>query len=479
MSKILKNTTASDIEISDTGITVDASPGTYTIPATDYLLWAASDNIITEMGTGDIVVNDGSFDLSISDGTDLIKGIFPTSIDVNTSQTNPLTVKPSNVDAFGRTRVSEVNTMFDYNFSKIVDLDLYWDVKLESGATAVHIPEHAHYELNVTNTIGSKATLKSRRHMEYHTGKSHIAYFTGNPHSIQAGMRKRLGLFTGEDGYFFELNSTGGHVVVRNDSTDIVIDQVDFNGDKLDGTGASGITVDSTKQQLFFIELQWLGSGFVRFGYILDGGQHVVLHTHYVGNVKEHPFTATAVLPFRIEVECVATALAADKVEVTCFSYMYEGKVHSPVKVRDWDSGLTTITVNGTQQAIFGIRVNPSYGESAIKMLESTINLVSGNSEVRWQLLHNVTFTGTPAWSTETNSIAQTLTSPGAVSYSGGYKTLSGFVNVGASTILNLSLSDVVLGHSIDGDMDCFLLVVETVSSNSKAVSDVHWEEFS
>lgn len=76
MSKIVKNITGSPINIVDTGVTVLAS-SQYTIPPQDYLLWAASDNVITHIGSGDIVVNDGNVDLSISDGTDLIKDIFP------------------------------------------------------------------------------------------------------------------------------------------------------------------------------------------------------------------------------------------------------------------------------------------------------------------------------------------------------------------------------------------------------------------
>lgn len=80
MIKLLKNTTVSSIAISDTGITISASPGTYTIPAQDYLLWNASSDIIVHIGNGAIVVNDGSFDLSPSDGMDLIKGIFKRSI---------------------------------------------------------------------------------------------------------------------------------------------------------------------------------------------------------------------------------------------------------------------------------------------------------------------------------------------------------------------------------------------------------------
>jgi len=76
MSKIIINNTGSNINISDTGVTVNAS-SQYTIPAQDYLLWAASDNIITEIGDGNLIVNNGAVDLSISDGIDLIKGISP------------------------------------------------------------------------------------------------------------------------------------------------------------------------------------------------------------------------------------------------------------------------------------------------------------------------------------------------------------------------------------------------------------------
>lgn len=79
MSKIVKNTTLSDINISDVGVTVFAS-SQYTIPANDYLLWASSDDIVTYVGSGDIVINDGTEDLGISDGIDLIKGLYPKSL---------------------------------------------------------------------------------------------------------------------------------------------------------------------------------------------------------------------------------------------------------------------------------------------------------------------------------------------------------------------------------------------------------------
>lgn len=88
MSKLLKNTTGNIVSITDTGISIPASPGSYLIPPQDYLLWAASSNIVTKVGDGSIIVNDGSSDLSISDGIDLIKGIFPSDSGVLVSSLN-------------------------------------------------------------------------------------------------------------------------------------------------------------------------------------------------------------------------------------------------------------------------------------------------------------------------------------------------------------------------------------------------------
>jgi len=87
MSKIIKNTTASDIVLSDTGVTILAN-SQITIPPVDYLLWAESSNVVTHVGSEDLVVNDGSYDLSISDGIDLIKGLYTKSVQLTDGNTS-------------------------------------------------------------------------------------------------------------------------------------------------------------------------------------------------------------------------------------------------------------------------------------------------------------------------------------------------------------------------------------------------------
>ena len=57
--------------------------------------------------------------------------------------------------------------------------------------------------------------------------------------------------------YFFEQNGTDLRVVIRDDGSgsvvDSVVSQANWNVDKLDGTGASGITIDTTKDNIYFI----------------------------------------------------------------------------------------------------------------------------------------------------------------------------------------------------------------------------------
>jgi hypothetical protein len=47
--------------------------------------------------------------------------------------------------------------------------------------------------------------------------------------------------------------------------------QADWNQDPLDGTGPSGLTLDSSKAQILYMDIEWLGLGTVRTGFIING----------------------------------------------------------------------------------------------------------------------------------------------------------------------------------------------------------------
>jgi hypothetical protein len=128
MSKILTNNTASNILITDTGTNILAN-SSYTIPPTDYWLWAASSDIIVAIGNGSITVNDGSFNLTINHGVALIQHMFPSEVTVNNTQPIPVIVDDTDpVEVTGNLTVtlkhSDIQRNAEFSINSKVETDI-------------------------------------------------------------------------------------------------------------------------------------------------------------------------------------------------------------------------------------------------------------------------------------------------------------------------------------------------------------------
>lgn len=67
MQKIVRNITASGILVQDTGVHIDSGEN-YIIDSQTYLLWTNSLDVIPLITSGDLVINNGTYDLSPADG---------------------------------------------------------------------------------------------------------------------------------------------------------------------------------------------------------------------------------------------------------------------------------------------------------------------------------------------------------------------------------------------------------------------------
>ena len=102
------------------------------------------------------------------------------------------------------------------------------------------------------------------------------------------------------------------------------VNQADWNGDKLDGTGTSGITLDTSKAQILWIDFEWLGVGSVRCGFIING-QYIICHTFNNANDLDKVYMTTAILPVRYEIKATGATSGAATLKQVCSSVISEG----------------------------------------------------------------------------------------------------------------------------------------------------------
>ena len=139
MAKILKNQTASAINL-DIGLTVPAS-GQLTINPQDYDDAADSDDIVTEVGAGNLIINDGSFDLDKAAGIRLIQGGFTNKVQIDDDlvASDRFKIDVTGTLTDGRTKVSLNDTTTDFLTNKIISGDNKITVSEINDAVMIYI----------------------------------------------------------------------------------------------------------------------------------------------------------------------------------------------------------------------------------------------------------------------------------------------------------------------------------------------------
>jgi hypothetical protein len=152
------------------------------------------------------------------------------------------------LDAFSRLRVSTPQPLLEVMFLNDL-VPLMVEANTATNATIEHSGDLASAILTVSTDDNSKAILQTRQHAPYAPGKSQLAIITfvfGDP---VENVSRRAGYWDGSDGIFFEQTLSGVSLNLDTSivgGSDLTTLQADWNLDKLDGTGPSGVTADWT-----------------------------------------------------------------------------------------------------------------------------------------------------------------------------------------------------------------------------------------
>ena len=319
--------------------------------------------------------------------------------------TVPVSINGTNTDAFGRLRVSQPYTLFDSQ--QQYQADSQFDTATTGTGTTTYQTDQSALDMTVTSGGAGSVVRQTFRSFPYQPGKGLLFLGTfvmdGN---TSTGLTQRVGYFNTQNGVFFQKVDSVNSFVLRSYVTGSVSDartvnQTDWNGDKLDGTGASGYTLDPSKAQILWMDFEWLGVGSVRCGFIING-EYIVCHTFNNANEITATYMTTATLPVRYEI--TSTSAVAATLKQICSSVVSEGgyEQYSVGHIARRTTALATI--NTTFKPLVSIRLASGRGGAVvipgrIQVLPTT----SQNYEVA--MVKNPTLTGA-AWtavSTDSN----------------------------------------------------------------------------
>ena len=396
--------------------------------------------------------------------------------------TQPVSISGTNTDAFGRLRVSEPYTLFDS--SNRYAADNQFDTSTVSGGSTTFLPNEAAVRMDVTTASGAEVVRQTYRSMLYQPGKGLLVLETFVMNTPKANLRQRVGYFGTQNGLYFELTGAapgtkafvmrtyvGGSV----DNTTRRVEQSAWNGDKLDGTGPSGLTLDLTKPQILWFDFEWLGVGNVRCGFIING-QYIVCHTYQTANVYgTSAYMTTAILPIRYEITNTAATADASYLKQICSSVMSEGGLE-PASIDHVAVRTTALTDVGTTLVpLVSIRLT-SNALGAVVLPQSIKVLPTTADDFEIRLVKNANLSGAvySLVTSDTNilfDVAATAMTGGTIAQI-DYAASS---NQGTTPLNQVGVFnwDTQLGVSISGVSDIYTVGVRTLNATGNIIGSL------
>lgn len=401
----------------------------------------------------------------------------------------PVDVLPANADAFGRTRVSTPLTLFDSSH-RYRDNNLWESLIVGTGSTVGFATTQGLVNIGIGTTAGCSVIRETTKVFSYQPGKSLLVLNTFVMNPPKTNLRQRVGYYGADNGMYFEVDGTTAYFVERSLSigTETRVPQTEWNIDKLDGTGLSGITLDISKAQILYMDIEWLGLGTVRLGFVIDGN-FVHAHSFHHANIIQSTYITTASLPLRYEIANTGITTSSSTLKQVCSSVISEGgyelrglqqAINTPIR-----APVDLPSPAGTYYPVLSIRLKSSPNRlDAIVILTALSLMGTGNGpQYNWQVRASATTSGGTWTNAGTDSAVEYKIDGGTVS--GGRILASGFFastnqSGGTVDILKEALFKFQLERNgLTGTPYELTLVCASDTAGADVFASLDWEEIS
>ncbi len=322
-------------------------------------------------------------------------------LEVTTASGNTVYIQPATTagDAFGRLRTSSPLTLFDSSH-RYRDNGL-WSTATGVGSTYVFSSGEGLINLNLTTASGAYVTRETTKVCSYQPGKSLQVMNTFVMASGKANLRQRVGYFGAANGVYLEVSGTATPSFVERNSisgsvAETRVSQANWNEDRLDGSGPSGFTLDITKAQISWFDIEWLGLGTVRAGFVING-RLIHCHSFHHANLITSTYMTTASLPLRYEIINLDTTASSSSLKQVCSTVLSEGgyelrgaqsTVGIPV-ASPYD-----LTNASTFYPVISIRLKSTFLDAVVILTALSIMGITNNASYNWKVVIGGTTTG-------------------------------------------------------------------------------------
>ncbi len=341
-------------------------------------------------------------------------------------------------DAFGRMRVVQPFTLFDSSH-RFADNGLWATSNTAGNSSYSFVENQSTVDMTVGTTANAEVIRETTKVFSYQPGKSLLVMNTFAMHSPKANVRQRVGYFGQSNGIYLENDGTTNYLVVRTNTSSTVaetrVPQSEWNIDKFDGTGYSsqiggsehGSGLDVSKTNIFWMDIEWLGVGDVRCGFVVDG-RMILAHVFHNDNRNTVPYMTTASLPLRLEIKNTGNTASNSTLSQICSTVISEGGYELYGSQQAVATSITSpvdLPTAGTYYPVISLRLKQSRLD-AIVILTALSILAPSNAYYNWQMRAGANTTAGGTWvSAGDNSAVEYKLDGGSVV--GGRVLASGF----------------------------------------------------
>lgn len=393
-------------------------------------------------------------------------------------------------DAFGRLRISQPYTLFDSQ--NRYEKNVKWSESITgASANVTYNANDSTISLNVSTANNDYVIRETKLVFSYQPGKSLLVMSTFAMGTPDANRVERVGYFGANNGVFLERSGANTYFVLRSKTNGSIQEtrvlQSNWSVDKFDGTGYSnqshgdhGDGVDLEKANILWFDIEWLGVGDVRCGFVVDG-RMVPAHIFHNDNLNTTTYMTTATLPIRYEIKNTGTATTPGLLRQICSTVISEGGYESTGihhSVGTEFGALKDLPAVNTSYPVVSIKLAPDRLDAVVIPVKADMIGDTNNSSYKYKLILNGTLTGESWQTSSSNNVQYDLSATGI---SGGRTVHSGYLSTGVKggNLVLGSKDDfsLQLGRTLSGNSDIITLAVSTDTAGSDVGGVIEWIE--